>query len=75
MQQRGTTVRGGFDPLNEIADICASENMFMHVDAAWGGPLIFSETNKSLVEGIGLFLINVYAIFSNAVVYGSSHMQ
>ncbi|KAI5643720.1 pyridoxal-dependent decarboxylase conserved domain-containing protein [Phthorimaea operculella] len=39
----GTTVLGAFDPLNEIADICQKYDMWMHVDAAWGGGLLFSK--------------------------------
>ncbi|XP_048002310.1 glutamate decarboxylase isoform X1 [Leguminivora glycinivorella] len=39
----GTTVLGAFDPLPEIADICQKYNMWMHVDAAWGGGLLFSK--------------------------------
>ncbi|XP_045508207.1 glutamate decarboxylase isoform X1 [Colias croceus] len=39
----GTTVLGAFDPLTEIADICQKYDMWMHVDAAWGGGLLFSK--------------------------------
>ncbi|KAK3312654.1 glutamate decarboxylase [Apodospora peruviana] len=38
----GTTVLGAFDPLEEIAAVCKRYGMWMHVDASWGGPLIFS---------------------------------
>ncbi|XP_044746900.1 cysteine sulfinic acid decarboxylase-like [Coccinella septempunctata] len=48
----GTTVRGAFDPINEIADICKKHNMWLHIDAAWGGGLIFSQKHRSKLNGI-----------------------
>lgn len=39
----GTTVLGSFDSLNAIADICEKYNCWFHVDAAWGGGLLFSK--------------------------------
>lgn len=48
----GTTVIGAFDPLTEIADICSKYNLWMHVDAAWGGSALFSRKYKHLLTGI-----------------------
>ncbi|CAL7948600.1 unnamed protein product [Xylocopa violacea] len=48
----GTTVLGAFDPLIEIADICQEFDMWLHVDAAWGGGLIFSKKHSGLLRGI-----------------------
>lgn len=48
----GTTVLGSFDPLIEIADVCQRHNLWLHVDASWGGPLIFSEKQKYKLKGI-----------------------
>ncbi|XP_043501551.1 cysteine sulfinic acid decarboxylase-like [Polistes fuscatus] len=48
----GTTVLGAFDPLIEIADICQDLKMWLHVDAAWGGGLIFSKKHSGLLRGI-----------------------
>ena len=48
----GTTETGSVDRLNEIADICTSYNVHMHVDAAWGGPCIFSSKYRDLLSGI-----------------------
>lgn len=47
----GTTVLGQFDPLDKIADICDQENLWMHVDASWGGAMIFSEKHRSKLSG------------------------
>jgi glutamate decarboxylase len=47
----GTTVMGSFDPLEEIADICAEFGLWMHVDASWGGPAIFSDQQKEKLRG------------------------
>jgi glutamate decarboxylase len=50
----GTTVRGAFDPIDEIADICHDNGIWLHVDASLGGGLIFSETeaHKRKLRGI-----------------------
>ncbi|XP_012285365.1 cysteine sulfinic acid decarboxylase [Orussus abietinus] len=48
----GTLVLGAFDPLVEIARICEKFNMWMHVDAAWGGGVIFSGKYGGLLRGI-----------------------
>ena len=48
----GTTVLGAFDPLDEIAPICRKSGVWLHVDAAWGGPAIFSHRLKNQIQGI-----------------------
>ena len=48
----GTTDAGSIDPLPELADICMAENVHFHVDAAWGGPLLFSTQHRSKLVGI-----------------------
>ena len=50
----GTTVRGSFDPLREIAAIAHKHKLWMHVDAAWGGSCLFSSQYRSLMDGIEL---------------------
>jgi glutamate/tyrosine decarboxylase-like PLP-dependent enzyme len=50
----GTTVRGSFDPLRSLAEISHRNNLWMHVDAAWGGACLFSNQYRSLMDGIEL---------------------
>ncbi|KAL9030577.1 MAG: hypothetical protein Q9196_001309, partial [Gyalolechia fulgens] len=38
----GTTVLGSYDPIRAISKICRARNLWLHVDASWGGPAIFS---------------------------------
>ncbi|RWS09991.1 glutamate decarboxylase-like protein [Dinothrombium tinctorium] len=48
----GTTVLGAFDPINPLADICEKYNMWLHVDAAWGGGCLLSPKHKHKLAGI-----------------------
>ncbi|KAL1501084.1 hypothetical protein ABEB36_006477 [Hypothenemus hampei] len=48
----GTTVRGAFDPVQEISRICKKYEIWLHVDAAWGGGLLFSQRHRSKLNGI-----------------------
>ncbi|KAJ5493096.1 L-aspartate decarboxylase dtxS4 [Penicillium diatomitis] len=47
----GTTVMGSFDPFTEIAAICQKYNMWFHIDGSWGGPFIFSQSQKHKLTG------------------------
>ncbi|KAJ2028628.1 Glutamate decarboxylase 2 [Coemansia sp. S610] len=43
----GTTVLGAFDPIDEIAAVCADHGLWLHVDGSWGGPLaLFSSDDR-----------------------------
>lgn len=48
----GTTETGNVDPLPAMAKICQRENIHFHVDAAWGGATLFSDTHRHLLRGI-----------------------
>lgn len=48
----GTTVLGAFDPFNEIVDVCQGFSIWLHVDACWGGSLIFSKKYCSVLQGV-----------------------
>ncbi len=48
----GTTVLGAFDPIDSISKICKKYNIWLHVDGAYCGAVIFSPKYKSLLEGL-----------------------
>ncbi|MEU6122485.1 aminotransferase class V-fold PLP-dependent enzyme, partial [Streptomyces sp. NPDC047123] len=48
----GTTDAGLIDPLDEIADLCAAHGARLHVDAAYGGGLLFSATRRTQLHGL-----------------------
>ena len=48
----GATETGSVDPLDELADIASEHGIHYHVDAAWGGPTLFSERYRHLLKGI-----------------------
>ena len=50
----GTTDAGAIDPLRDIAAIAAEHNIWVHVDAAWGGALLLSEKYRDYLDGLEL---------------------
>jgi sulfinoalanine decarboxylase/sulfinoalanine decarboxylase/aspartate 1-decarboxylase len=50
----GTTVLGAFDDIKSISAICKQHNLWLHVDGAYCGGVIFSKTYKHLVDGLEL---------------------
>jgi len=48
----GTTNAGMIDPLVACAEIARSHGLWYHVDAAWGGALIASDTLRGALKGI-----------------------
>lgn len=50
----GTTETGKIDDLQSMAKIAKEYNIHFHVDAAWGGPILFSDKHRHLLGGIEL---------------------
>jgi len=48
----GTTVLGAFDPIDEISVIAKKYNVWLHVDGAYSGSVIFSKEYKRLIKGL-----------------------
>jgi glutamate/tyrosine decarboxylase-like PLP-dependent enzyme len=48
----GTTAAGIIDPLAEIAQICKSQNLWFHADAAYGGGAAVSPNLRHHLDGI-----------------------
>jgi len=48
----GTTVRGAFDPLTEIAEVARRHELWLHVDGALGASVILSEKYRHLMNGV-----------------------
>ncbi|MFA9394000.1 MAG: aspartate aminotransferase family protein [Halodesulfovibrio sp.] len=50
--QAGAVSTGSVDPLNAIADICEDMNLWLHVDASYGGAAMISDKLRPLLDGI-----------------------
>lgn len=50
----GTTDAGAIDPLADIAALAAEHQIWLHVDAAWGGALLLSEQYRHYLHGLEL---------------------
>lgn len=48
----GTTVLGAIDNLENISDVAKEFGLWHHVDAAWGGSALFTDTHRHLLKGI-----------------------
>ena len=48
----GTTVLGAFDPIEPLSKICKKYTIWLHVDGAYCGAVIFSPHYKNLLKGL-----------------------
>ena len=48
----GSTATGAFDPLHELADVAEAHRLWLHVDAAHGGGVALSKTQRVKLRGI-----------------------
>ncbi len=48
----GTTNTGTVDPLQQLGAICKKENIWFHIDGAYGAAAILSKQGKALMKGI-----------------------
>lgn len=48
----GTTVLGAFDDIESISEICKENSIWLHVDGAYCGSVLFSNKYKHLIKGI-----------------------
>ena len=48
----GSTNTGAVDPLADLADVCAAEGLWLHVDAAYGGFAALAPEGRELLAGI-----------------------
>ena len=48
----GAVSTGAIDPLKDIAEFCAAEDLWLHIDASYGGFAMLTETGRDLMCGI-----------------------
>jgi aromatic-L-amino-acid/L-tryptophan decarboxylase len=48
----GTTSTGAVDPLEDMADLCAREGIWLHVDGAYGGFAVITDHGRTLFRGL-----------------------
>ena len=48
----GSTSVGAFDPIDQLADICQHQDIWLHVDGAHGGSLLVSDKLRPKLKGI-----------------------
>lgn len=42
---------GAYDPFDEIAKVAKKHNVWLHIDACWGGHALLSPKHRHLMKG------------------------
>jgi len=50
----GSTVTGAYDDLESLSSICKRHEVWLHVDACWGGAALLSKKRRHLMQGCEL---------------------
>jgi glutamate/tyrosine decarboxylase-like PLP-dependent enzyme len=50
----GTTSTGAIDPLPEIADLCRRNDLWFHIDGAYGAAAVICDRGRALLRGLEL---------------------
>lgn len=50
--QVGSTNTGSVDPIKQLADLCKRYQLWLHIDAAYGGGAILTTAGRTLLDGI-----------------------
>ena len=71
----GSTELGTIDPISQLSEICIDENIFLHVDAAFGGFVIpFLEKNNNdfdfKLKGVSSITIDAHKMGCSAIPLG-----
>ena len=48
----GSTNCGAVDPLEELAELCSAEELWLHVDGAYGAPAVLCDAGRAALSGI-----------------------
>lgn len=48
----GTTVLGAFDDIEAISEVCKKHDIWLHVDGAYCGSVLFSDKYRHLIKGV-----------------------
>lgn len=48
----GTTNTGAVDPLNELADLCSNEQLWLHADGAYGAAAVLCDRGRAALVGL-----------------------
>jgi glutamate/tyrosine decarboxylase-like PLP-dependent enzyme len=48
----GSTNTGAVDPLDQLADVCRANRIWLHVDGAYGGFAVLTERGRAVLKGL-----------------------